>query len=227
MCSEDTWMKIKIEYVTTSISLRSIADKYDIPFPTIRDRAKREMWSNEKGKAKTSIEHKTLQKVIERTSQKLAVTLQKELDAANLINEWVLKALEDNKQFNRHLVQIKEKRKGLNDEGNFEAVETEEVEEKQFAKIDSKALKDMAEALTKSTILKKKILGILDPEVRERLDMEREKLQLDKLKAGVDEEDEEKQTGIVYLPSVDHETYEREKAEELARLQAEMGGSQA
>jgi hypothetical protein len=219
MCSEETWFKVKAEYVTTNISLRTIAEKYDIPYPTVRDRSRREFWANEKGKAKSSITEKIVSKVISATSQKIADTLQKELRAAELIQDRILSILEDPKQFNRHLVQMKEKsgdmHSGINEE--------QWVEEKIFDKADTKALKDLADALNKSTELKKKILGLVDPVDREKLDMEREKLQLDKTKAGLgDEDEEEKQTGIVYLPAVDHEAYEKEKETELARIQAEV-----
>lgn len=42
------WEKIKIEYITTSISQRKLAEKYKVSFPTLRDRCKNEGWYAEK-----------------------------------------------------------------------------------------------------------------------------------------------------------------------------------
>ena len=38
------WNKIKTEYITFDISYRDIAEKYNVPFPTLSERAIREKW---------------------------------------------------------------------------------------------------------------------------------------------------------------------------------------
>ena len=56
------WNKIKTEYITTSISYRKLAEKYDIPSSTLRDRAKREQWFEKKKKHQANIVSKSVQK---------------------------------------------------------------------------------------------------------------------------------------------------------------------
>lgn len=38
------WIKIKTEYITTTISYRKLAEKYDVPFNTLQCRARKEKW---------------------------------------------------------------------------------------------------------------------------------------------------------------------------------------
>lgn len=62
------WKKIKNEYITTSISQRDLADKYNICYGTLRDRATSEKWydlrneANEKAVA--NVEQKLKEKLL-------------------------------------------------------------------------------------------------------------------------------------------------------------------
>ena len=40
------WTKIRYEYITSSVSYRELANKYDVSFNTLSKRAKREGWSD-------------------------------------------------------------------------------------------------------------------------------------------------------------------------------------
>lgn len=62
------WIKIRIEYETTNISYRKIADKYNVSFNTLKGRAKREEWS----KSKEETHHKITTKTREKTVVKIA-----------------------------------------------------------------------------------------------------------------------------------------------------------
>lgn len=42
------WERIKTEYVTTAVSYRELAKKYDIPLATIGKRGKKEQWTKKK-----------------------------------------------------------------------------------------------------------------------------------------------------------------------------------
>lgn len=58
------WIKIRTEYETTSISYRKVAEKYDVSFNTLKDRAKREGWAKSKRETQQKITTKTLQKAV-------------------------------------------------------------------------------------------------------------------------------------------------------------------
>lgn len=235
------WEKIKAEYITTKTSYRKLAEKYGISLSTLEKRGKRENWQAEKemigGEIAVKTEAKLRQKLTEKISEKKAAkivdALNIETQAISLLNSVILKTLEDEQQFNRHLIQRKEKTynhtgKTKDNPATDESTESWWVEEKIFDTVDTKRLKDLAAALNIVSTLRRELEGILPEAVKQKLEIERERLDMDKAKSGVfDDPDEENQTGIVKMPAVDVETYEKEKAAELERLIAEKkaGGS--
>ena len=61
------WTKIKSEYITDSkSSYRKLAEKYNVPFTTLKDRAKREEWVKLKTQAQHDIVTKTIDKDIDK-----------------------------------------------------------------------------------------------------------------------------------------------------------------
>lgn len=56
------WAVIKTEYLTTPISIRKLATKYDIPYNTINSRSNKEKWASEKQSIQSKIEAETKQK---------------------------------------------------------------------------------------------------------------------------------------------------------------------
>lgn len=92
------WDKIKNEYVTSRLSYKDLAKKYDVPLPTVRDRGKREKWVAERKKYRSKVVSKTLQKqekiaesraeILEDIEQKiLLVERDVIIDATNTIKE--------------------------------------------------------------------------------------------------------------------------------------------
>lgn len=71
------WKAIKTEYITGNISYRQLAEKYDIPFRTVRNRAQEEQWGAIKSKTRARQEQRTLEKVVEKESTNLAKTDEK------------------------------------------------------------------------------------------------------------------------------------------------------
>ncbi len=61
------WTKIKTEYITDSkSSYRKIAEKYGVPFTTLKDRAKKEGWANLKIQTQHDIVTRTIDKDIDK-----------------------------------------------------------------------------------------------------------------------------------------------------------------
>ena len=189
------WIKIRTEYETTGISQRKLAEKYNVPYPTLRDRAKREKWIIGANVAREKIVATARKHVIEKRATKIAKELDTALEATNLINQLVLDTLQDAQQFKRHLVQRKEK-------DFFEGSCTEKwwVEEAQFNVVDTKRLRDLAQALKISKELQRLLEGIVDPATEKKLAIEQERLELEKTRSGIG--DGEDDTGIVILPEV-------------------------
>ena len=147
---------------------------------------------------------KLTQKLAEKKASILAKELDPALEAAAKINQLVLDTLKDEKQFKRHLIQRKEK---------FDSgTERWWVEEQEFDVIDTRRLRDLAQALKISKELMRLLQGLLDPADEKRLQLEQERLELEKTKAGVG--DGEDDTGIVILPEVKSVDQDQEQQQE-------------
>lgn len=62
------WRKIKAEYIAGGISQRALAEKYGIPWGTVRERANEEHWTA----ARKQAEEKALQKAEQKTADAVA-----------------------------------------------------------------------------------------------------------------------------------------------------------
>jgi len=189
------WERIKAEYITDpQASYRKLCTKYGVPFSTLRDRAARENWVAERNKTQNKIVRQAAQKIVSRKAKRIAQELDPALEAAAKINQLVLDTLKDDKQFRRHLIQRREKEA-------LTGTERWWVEEQEFDVIDTRRLRDLAQALKISKELMRLLQGLLDPADEKRLQLEQERLELEKTRAGIgDGEDDE--TGIVILPEV-------------------------
>ena len=67
------WKRIKAEYIAGGTSYRKLADKYGVPFGTLRRVAKNEQWTQKR----TQVQHKADTKLIETVS---------EMEADNAVN---------------------------------------------------------------------------------------------------------------------------------------------
>lgn len=85
------WNAIKAEYIGGGISQRKIAEKYGVSYNTLKDKANREHWNEQREKAHIKITAKSHQKMIDaasdnaaiaqRIKQKLLIKLEKEIDS--------------------------------------------------------------------------------------------------------------------------------------------------
>ena len=66
------WKKIATDYITSDLSLRACAEKHKVSFNTLRERAKREKWSDEKKKMHPKIMTELVQKTVEKKTDKIA-----------------------------------------------------------------------------------------------------------------------------------------------------------
>lgn len=70
------WLKIKEEYITTSISQRDLADKHGVSYNTLMKRATKEKWLELREKA----EKKATEKLLQKQGNKLLSVYEKSLD---------------------------------------------------------------------------------------------------------------------------------------------------
>jgi transposase len=70
------WLKIKEEYITSSISQRDLADKHGVSYNTLMKRATKEKWLELREKA----EKKATEKLLQKQGDKLLSVYEKSLD---------------------------------------------------------------------------------------------------------------------------------------------------
>jgi len=152
------WNAIKAEYITTDISYRKLAEKWGVSFRTLGDRAKREGWVDERNRHRNNVITSTVQKVAARTSSTNADRLLRLQSAADSMGKVIAEIFDDTEQFTRHIFT-----EGL---GMGET----KVEERQFKKIDTKAIKDLTGAMKDLAYVLRNIYDI--PTVQEKSAMD-------------------------------------------------------
>lgn len=177
------WEALKIEYITTDTSQRKLAEKYGVPISNIRRRCKADNWVNERLQYKSDVVAKSVKKTANKESDRLTKLMETTAKAIDV----VVKSFEDAEQFNRYIVERKEKYAlpdmGEADEENGKLIsERQWAEEQVFKKTDTKALKDITAVLKDLTGLMRDFYNIPTPAQAEaqriaaaRLDMDRKK----------------------------------------------------
>lgn len=153
MANGTDWIKIRNEYINGNISYRKLAEKHEISFNTLKDRAVAEKWFEEKKKQHNKIETKTQQKTADLLAQREANRLLRISNAADRLLEKIEEATEQLDQF---IVTNKVKQKEVKyvrDNAGFGKPQKEivkEVEDKRVVKaghLDRLGLKQLASAL--------------------------------------------------------------------------------
>ena len=142
------WLKIRNEYVSGSISYRKLAEKHDVSFPTLRDKANREGWSVLREEQRNKVMSKTLQKTAEVVSTKEANRIGRILSAADTL---LARLEEAATQLDTHIVTNKVKTKVVTYNGGNrptkEVVTEEETKEVVPGPIDRLGLQQVTAAL--------------------------------------------------------------------------------
>ena len=77
------WNRIRTDYITGSDSLRDLSEKYNISWSTLRQRAFREKWGDDRRRTQTKIEQDVIRKTVEKTVD--VTTLASEIRRKGLI----------------------------------------------------------------------------------------------------------------------------------------------
>lgn len=163
------WEKIKRDYVSNpKLSLRDISKKYGIRQKTVFDKSKADNWFATKKKVQEEVSAKAIAKATATKANKLA----NEMLATEMLSSKLLDALNDPEQFNRYVVQETESYQ----DGTMKS----ETVEKKFEKLDTKAMKDIAQTLKAVEEMKRGFYNIMKAEQLERINIEKERLQLEK-----------------------------------------------
>lgn len=192
------WTKAEVEFVAGDLSLKATAEKLEVSYSTLSKVAAEGKWTAKRKEYRKSVAKKSLTRARARDEKKLDRLL---LSAENVLSTAIL-ALEDDKQFNRYLIEHKEKYdEPVEGEDGEQIVEKQWVEEKVFHKVDSKAMKEMTAVIKDLTGLLRDFYDIPTPGQKAAQEIARERLALERLRSGSGNDDG-KETGVIILPPV-------------------------
>ena len=166
------WEKVKIWYVTTpGSSIKKTAEKFGIRLATVSKKCSADNWFATKKEYHKEMSNNVIEKVRSIREDNLA----KEVVAADMFADAIVKLLSDPEQFYRYM--------NVN-------IMTGEAKEEIGGKADTRSMKDamsvlkMVEELKRSVIGIQKIDAIQKHEIeQERLQLERERFEFEKQKA--------------------------------------------
>lgn len=165
------WNPIRTEYITTKCSYRQLSEKYGVSIGNISKTSVRERWKEQR----EQFTKKTFKKAEEKAANQEANRLARLITATTKAIDVAMEAFEDEMQFNRYIVT-----EGLGGGAT-------ETTEREFAKVDTKALKDLTGVLKDLTALMRDFYNIPTPQQAEAQRIAAERLELDKKKADTKE----------------------------------------
>lgn len=180
------WEAIKTEYVTSDISQRALIEKYKVNNVDLAKHSKNEKWVEERKKYKA----KATSKAIAKSCNKRANELAGVLDAAFNIRDTIVSATKDPDQFNRYLVQY----------GSGKDFDTEE---RLYNKVDTKAIREMTQALKAVEDLIRSIGNIPTEAELQRRQIEKEKWEREKAEANKTESNDH--LGVILIPEIEEQ----------------------
>lgn len=159
------WTRLEVAYVAGDMSLRQLAADEGISFSTLSGVSAREHWAEKRKQHRDKIKAKSLARAQARGVKKL----EKMMRAVEKTADLAMKALEDKDQFRRHIVS-----EGF--DGSFESTE------KVFDKLDTRALKEYAQAMRDLSGMLRDFYGIRIPAELVREQIARERLELERIR---------------------------------------------
>lgn len=165
------WKPIKTEYITTRVSYRQLSERYGVSIAQISRVSNREHWTEQR----EQYAHKCFKKAEVKAANKEANSLARLITATTKAIDVAMGALEDEHQFRRYIV--------TDSIGSVTS-----TVEKQFDKVDTKALKELTGVLKDLTGLVRDFYNIPTPAQAEAQRIAAARLELDRKKAESGEE---------------------------------------
>lgn len=161
------WAPIKTEYVTGTATLKALAKKYGVGIQQTNMHSRTEHWVEQRKAYRARCVEKATQKAEDKEANRLA----RLMNATNRAIDVALGAFTDEEQFHRYIIS-----EGI---GGGATETTERI----FAKVDTKALRDLSAVLKELTGLMRDFYNMPTPAQAEAQRIAAERLELDKKKA--------------------------------------------
>lgn len=181
------WKAIETEYVTTKISQQQLAEKYGVSRCQISRHAVADKWTEKRGKYAARVMQKTLEKNAARDANRLNKLMR---ITSSLIDVALRGIADDPEQYNRYIVT-----EGIGEGQTL-------VSEKQFQKLDTRALKDTVNALKDLTAMVRDFYDLPTAAQREQREIAAARLEIERQKAQLSSDVDDDETGVIVLQEV-------------------------
>ena len=173
--TEKDWARIRNEYASSSVSYRKLAEKNGISFNTLKDRASKEHWTEDRKNFRENYAKKTQQNLARRRACASARDLDNLGEAAGNISDGIKALLKDSQQFKRYII-TESVGQGFT-----------ETNEKIFEKVDTRALRDIAGTMKDLAFVIRDVYGIPKMTEQSAMDIAAKRLLMEQEKLNADE----------------------------------------
>lgn len=146
--TEEMWEKIKVDYVSSEISIRGVARKYGVPYNRVRNRAEAEDWVGQRKNFEPMVVQKSLEIIADQKAEECAKAFRVAATILDKIEAIVAKIDEDNPDALKDIKSATSAIKDLKEIGLFRA---ELDRQEQMARIN-KLRKDAEEEEKDTTV---------------------------------------------------------------------------
>lgn len=203
------WEQIKQEYVTTNETFASLGRKHNVSKTGVFKQAKKGNWGEQRSQWRTTVNQASYAHITEAAIKEKISIYETTKQATNLLIDSIMKAASDPDGFFMHVVQMEtEDEEDIpGKQGGRKRTKRKWAEAVLLDALNAKATSDTAKAMKDLLFVSRTLDDIVDIAVKQRHELEREKFELEKRKAGLSD-DIEQECGIAYMPGQDQSLLE-------------------
>lgn len=206
--TEEQWRDAEAQYVSGKISYAEVAEMCGCTKARAGKYGKDHGWAEKRKAYNERVKGKAIAKVESKDADRLA----KVMIATNRLMDIAVQGLSEECQL--HLQQVEHREKyemPVDADGNLydpetstgpPIIEKQWIEEREFRKVDTRAMKDYAAVIKECARLLRDLYNVPTPAEREAQRVAAERLELEKQKATSNIGDDEDETGVVIMPEV-------------------------
>ena len=197
------WDLVRDDYVRSEKSVLQISHEHKIGNSTVYRRFKAEGWADLREKWKSQVSAQASERIMADQVEEHIRIYEATRKTADLLVEQLMRAANDSDGLYRHVVQMEEEIEDF-DMGTKVKNRTKKkwAESVTLSAVNGRNASDLARALKDLAMMSRTLDGIMDAAQKAKLDLERERLEIDRVSKGLDN-DAEHESGVVLLPAVD------------------------
>ena len=189
MITKTDWEKVRLDYISGEVSLRQLAKKHNLSPSNVSKHCREDGWVEDRMHHRAEVSQEARARIAEEAVVEQVRLFESARTAVNKMIEMANRLAEDPTAFNKHIV--------------TKSADRERWQEAEVLPVfNGRNFSDVAKGLSAIAGIARLLDGAVDAATREKLDLEKERLELDRRKAGMSD-DLEQESGIALLPAVD------------------------